>query len=289
MLATAAIEEVKKAFVQCLHRYPTIQLAFEDYLSHVEDIVAGRLGLSSPDLQECREWLACFARLHSVDVFLALACSRGDRIAWEYFADDYLPLLQRFAVQACRSFNENEDLAQEIIARLMEGKEKLAGYNGSASLAGWLRVALSNTAIDRFRRARRQVPLDSVEEGQQGAAAPVSGQFGHDSEERLDARWGPVLSQILTEEIGRLSPRDRLLLNLYYLQEVPLKIIGRQFHVHEATVSRWLQNLRRGIRKRIEKELHRRHGLRPREIQSLWHWVSEQEGFSLHRIMNSRS
>ena len=43
--------------------------------------------------------------------------------------------------------------------------------------------------------------------------------------ESLHARWGPVLARILAEQIGRLPARDRLLLSLYYMSEVPLKII----------------------------------------------------------------
>jgi len=283
MIPTLALPEIKKAFEQCQLHFPTIQLPFEDYIVHVEEIVAGLLGLPPTEFPECEAWLAVFAQLHHEDLFLALSCSRGNHIAWEYFADDYLPILQRHAVQACRNLNESQDLAQEIIARMMEDKGKLAGYNGRASLAGWLRIAVSHAAIDRFRRARRQVSLDELEEPQRAAAATDQG--SEKTEERMDARWGPVLSQVLADEIRRLPPRDRLMLNLYYLQGVPLKVIGRRFDVHEATASRWLENLRNAIRKRIEKELRTRHGLRPREIRSLWHWVSEDEGFSIRGVL----
>lgn len=284
MIPTPAIAEVKKAYEHCQRRYPTIQLPFEDYLVHVKEKVAGLLGIPPIQFPEYKAWLSTLDQLHHEDLFLALACSRGDRIAWEYFADDYLPTLKRYAVQACRNLSESEDLAQEIIARMMEGKEKLAGYNGRASLAGWLRVAVSNAAIDRFRRARRQVPLEEMEEPRRDAAV-AAGQGSGKAEERLDARWGPVLSRVLADEIRRLQPRDGLLLSLYYLQDVPLKVIGRQFHVHEATASRWLESLRRDIRKRIERELRSRHGLRPREIQSLWHWVSEGEDLALQKVL----
>ena len=285
MIPTGAIAEVKKTFELCLQRFPTIQLSFEDYLAHIDEIVVALQSPSLGKLTECRAWLAVFAHLHGEDVFLAFACSRGDRIAWEYFADDYAPLLRRYALQACRSFNESEDLAQELITRLMEGKEKLAGYNGRASLAGWLRVAIANAAVDRFRRARKQVSLEAVEDGQPVAKA-LDERIEEDADERLDARWGPVLSEALAGEIGRLAARDRLLLNLYYVQAVPLKLIGQQFRVHEATVSRRLESLRREIRKRIEKELRARHGLRPREIQSLWHWVSESDGLPIEKAMS---
>jgi hypothetical protein len=86
---------------------------------------------------------------------------------------------------------------------------------------------------------------------------------------------------VLAAEIQELSARDRLLLSLYYVQEVPLKLIGRHFGVHEATASRWLEGMRRGIRRRVEKKLRREYGLTRRDIRSLWRWVSEDGGFSL--------
>ncbi|HYK91601.1 MAG TPA: RNA polymerase sigma factor [Acidobacteriota bacterium] len=284
MIPTAAIVDVKRAFEQCQRRYPTIQLPFEDYLAHAEGIIAGLLGVPPEGMPNCGTWQVAFAQLHQEDLFLALACARGDRIAWEYFADDYLPMIQRWALHACRSLNEGEDLAQEVVTRLMADKNKLAGYNGRASLSGWLRVAISNAAIDRFRRTKRNIPLDEVEESQDGVGS-ITKQGTQPVEDGGDARWGPVLSKVLAEEIRRLPPRDRLVLGLYYLQAVPLKAIARQFKVHEATASRWLDGLRKGIRRRIEKELRGRHGLSPREIQSLWHWISEEEQFSIQEAL----
>jgi hypothetical protein len=107
-----------------------------------------------------------------------------------------------------------------------------------------------------------------------------------DSLEPLDARWGPVLLTVLSEEIRRLPARDRLLLGLYYQHDVSLKSIGRQFGVHEATASRWLDGIRRGLRKRIEREMKRRHGFGYHDLESVWRWVSEAGEFSLREAMS---
>jgi RNA polymerase sigma-70 factor len=286
MIPGRAIAEVKQVYERCQRRYPTIQLSFEDFAARVDVIVGGLTAPPEADSVQHRVWLERFGRLHHEDLFLACACARNDRIAWEYFVDDYLPVLRRQAVQACRNLNESEDLAHEIVARLMEEREKLAGFNGRASLAGWLRVGVAHAAIDRFRRDRRLVALEDPAAGPPGGSVPVAAlQDAGRAEGQMDARWGPVLSRALADEIRRLPPRDRLLLGLYYLQGVPLKLIGRQFHVHEATASRWLESLRRNIRKRIERELRTRHGLHRSEIQSLWHWVSENEGFSIQEAL----
>lgn len=291
MIPTQALGAIREVYDRCRQRYPTVDLSLEAFLKRVEEVVA--LVLDNRDLTSLDLWATAFATLHHEDLFLALACSRGDRIAWEYFADDYLPQVQRFATQSCRGRPESEDLAQEIVTTLLVSIEsgrdsKLAGYNGKGSLAGWLRVAVAHAAIDHFRRFRKEILVDNWET--QGNELPVAAEAATPSRaaEPLDSRWGPVLSRLLAEEIEGLAARDRLLLSLYYLHGVSLKAIGRQFDVHEATASRWLESLRQGIRKRIERELRRQHGFRGRDLDSLWRWVSDNDSFSLEKILTEK-
>lgn len=259
--------EVMEAFKRCLQRYPTIQLSFEIFQSRVEEIITRDMSLADEGSQR-----KTFLQIHHEDLFLAIACSNGDRIAWEYFADDFFPVLKNYAAQACGSSSEGEDLAQEITTKLLKEKNRLAGYNGRGSLAGWLRVTVSHAAIDRYRRRRREIPLEDLQ--QNSGLASLADSERNITEESLDSHWGPVISEVVNETISDLSARDRLILGLYYLRDVPLKTIGRQLRIHEATVSRWLNRLRREIRKRVEHKLRKKHGLRPSEIQALWKSIS---------------
>ncbi len=256
-------QEIVEAFERCQRRYPTIQLSLEVFQARVNDVLSR--------ICSVEEQSQASTRIHYEDLFLATACSRDDRIAWEYFADDYMPIIRRFAAQACGDSVEAEDLAQEVTAKMLREKNRLAGYNGNGSLAGWLRVAVSHAAVDRFRRRRGQVSLDELQES--GMQAGLSNGTKEDGED-LDSRWGPVVSGIANETISGLPARDRLLLGLHYLRGLSLKTIGRQFGVHEATASRWLERLRREIRKRVEHELRKKYGLRTGEIQSLWRFIS---------------
>jgi RNA polymerase sigma-70 factor len=267
MLSGVVPQEIREAYERSQRRFPTISLPIEAFQAR-----AAKSGLP-------------FGQLHHEDLFLATACALGDGIAWEYFADDYLPLLRRLAARACRQFQESEDLAQEIVATLVEERGRLGGYDGRGSLVSWLRVAVARTAIDRHRRIRREVSLEQVSEH---GRDPRAGRSEHGSvHEPLDARWGPILARTLATEIERLPARERLVLSLYYLEDLPLKTIGCRFRVHEATVSRWLDRIRNSLRKSTETELRRRHGLRPGETDSLWRWVSEEGLFSLKESLSN--
>lgn len=252
---------ILEAYERCQRRFPTIQLSLDIFRSRLQEIVNSDAAVSS---------LQALERIHHEDLFLATACARGDRIAWEHFADEYLPLLRNCAGRACGNSNDAEDIAQEITAKLLNEKGPLAGYNGRGSLNGWLRVAVAHAAVDRFRRTKKQISLDQLDENGAAFIAPDK----HGEENILDARWEPVVSRIAGECLRRLPARDRLILSLYYLRGVPLKDLGRQFGISEATASRWLERMRRDIRKKVEKELRKKHGIRSREMQSLWKWIS---------------
>jgi RNA polymerase sigma-70 factor, ECF subfamily len=260
-------KEVVEAFERCLRRYPAVQISYEEFQARIDEILSHELSLS--DEQSRRKALAL---IHHEDLFLAMACSRQDRVAWEYFADDYMQLLRKFSTQACSNSAEGEDLAQEITAKMLKESNRLARYNGRGSLAGWLRAAVSHAAVDRFRRTRKQVSLEDLP--QNSTPPDLIDPGNKDEDEALDARWGPVISNVASESISKLAARDRLVLGLYYLRGVSLKAIGRQFGMHEATVSRRLDRLRRDIRKQVEVKLRKKHWMSAGEIRSLWKHIS---------------
>jgi RNA polymerase sigma-70 factor, ECF subfamily len=268
-IAMTVRDEAHGAFERCRRRFPSVELDLESFLARIDQVLPPTDDTGTGALQY-------------EDLFLATACARGDRIAWEHFANQYLAAIKGFAVKACGSLHEAEELSQQIVAVLIEDKAKIGSYNGRGSLAGWLRVAVAHAAIDRFRRSSRTVSLDEMQESGAAFQAPEDERSGAGTS---DSRWGRVLCALLSEQLRQLSPRDRLLLALYYVRSVSLKAIGRHFGVHESTVSRWLESLRRNLRKGVEHELRTRHGLRGREIQALWIWASEVESFSLDKVL----
>jgi RNA polymerase sigma-70 factor, ECF subfamily len=249
--------ELRNAYERCQRRYPTIDLPFAEFAARVEEVLRATQAPS----------------LHEEDLYLALACARGDRLAWEYFTDEMMPSLKRFALQACRNVAEAEDLTQDLIRSLMSDSRKIRGYDGRGALLSWLRVAISRAAIDRFRRARREVPL---EEGAEARDEDPRLSVPPEAGRTLDEGWGAMLVGILAEEIRGLPARERLLLGMYYLDGVPLKTIAAHFGVHESTASRWLEGLRQQLRKRLERLFKERHGMRAAEVRALWENAARQ-------------
>ena len=258
---------IMETYERCLLRYPSVPLSLEDFQTRIDEILDQWASANA----ECPR-SKLFDRIHHEDLFLAIACSRQDPIAWEHFSGDYIPMLRRFAVHACGNVNDGEDLAQEIITGMLNEDKRLAGYGGRCSLAGWLRVVVSHAAVDHHRRAAKQVSLDALQDKEQ--LKIVLDPNWRESPMGEDLQWSQVVSRIVEQTISALSARDRLILALYYLNGVSLKVMGNQFGIHEATMSRRLDRLRRELRLNVERELRNKHGLRNNEIRALFNKIS---------------
>ena len=275
-MISAGIERaIQESFRRAQDRYPSIRLPYKRFVERLERSIGG-VAARDPAFSES-VWLESFERLHHVDLFLATACADGDRLAWDSFAETYFDQVRRWAAASLRNLVDAEDLTQDLMAAFFsgtqEGVNRISGYSGKGSLASWLRVTVTRASIDRFRRTRKQVPLEEVSLA------------GQDSLDQLDSRWGPVLADLLQVQLTGLSNRDRLILGLYYLHGTPLRLIASHFNVHEATVSRWLGQLRKRIRKNVERAMKHEHGMRSREVQSLWRWVAEENRLSLEELL----
>jgi DNA-directed RNA polymerase specialized sigma24 family protein len=75
-----------------------------------------------------------------------------------------------------------------------------------------------------------------------------------------------MVSRTLSDALARLNTQERLVLNLYYLQDTSLKDIGKWLRVHESTVSRMIDRLRARLRKAVSGQLEKEYRIPKKEI-----------------------
>ncbi len=170
------------------------------------------------------------------DLALATACARGSEAAWEEFHQRY----RRFLVDLAGDC----DTADQIIAELYE--RQIAAYRGRSSLKGWLRAVAWQAKVDRRRRESRLTPLETL------PVEPARTEHPENFERRDDAAR---LARALRAAIDRLEPGRRLLLSWYYCDQMRLAGIARLRGVHESTISRELDAVRKELRKQVERRL----------------------------------
>jgi RNA polymerase sigma-70 factor (ECF subfamily) len=198
---------------------------------------------------------AFYRALRIPDLALAQACALGHEPAWQRFLTLYRAPLTHAAIAITGSATLGHDLADSLYAELfglaVPGRDRrspLASYSGRGSLLGWLRATLAQRHIDHHRRARREVPLATIEGAESDAATPPPPATPLPAE--LDR-----LTRAVALTLQALPAQDRFLLAAYFLDQQTLLQIARLLHVHEATVSRKLKRLTAGLRKQLLRNL----------------------------------
>jgi len=216
------------------------------------------------------------------DLCLIVACERGDEEAWEDLVANFDSTVKSAARKISSNNEDAEDLASSIWAELYglrqdangNKKSKLAYYSGRGSLAGWLRAVVSQLAVDQFRKQSKFVQIEEDREFENlanGAAGSDNHNFGSHFENPEDIltekQTESDVSEALSAAIAALEAEDRLILKLYYFDDLKLKDIAATFGYHEATASRKLTRVQAEIRKGVEKGLRERHGWTDSEVK----------------------
>ncbi len=267
---------------------PRVAAALEKYLFR-ENVAAERTEIK-----------AFIDDIRADDLCLIIACENGDERAWEDLVANYDATVRSAARKISANNEDAEDLASSIWAELYglrqdaEGnkKSKLAYYSGRGSLAGWLRAVVSQLAVDQFRKQSKFVQIEETREFENLAEASSnhSGNdlvlsHSHNPEEILSEKQASDdVSESLATAIESLEAEDKLILKLYYFDDLKLKDIANAFGYHEATASRKLVRVQNEIRKSVEKTLRERHGWSDGEVKRYLSETASNLGMSLEKL-----
>ena len=234
------------------------------------------------------------------DLCLIIACENSDESAWEDLVKNFDFTVKSAARKICKNNEDAEDLASSIWAELYglrvdkagERKTKLAYYSGRGSLGGWLRAVTNQLAIDGFRKMKRLV---QVEEDREFENMAQSSSERTDFKTVVTATENPEeifseseaqkdVAAALKQAIDELKDEDKLILKLYYFDDLKLKDIGAAFGFHEATASRKLARMQTEIRKSVEKILCREHNWNADEVNRHLSDTAEKLGINLEKM-----
>jgi len=238
--------------------------------------------------------------IRSDDLCLIIACEKGDEKAWEYLVANFDSTVKSAARKISPNSEDAEDLASSIWAELYglrqdaEGnkKSKLAYYSGRGSLAGWLRAVVSQLAIDEYRKQSRFVQVEEHRDFENLAEESSNNSDNHNvvhhvdnPEEQLTSeQTSRDVSLALKHAVETLDAEDRLVMKLYYFDDLKLKEIAAMFGYHEATASRKLVRIQTEIRKSVEKKLKAEHGWSEIEVKRYLSETASKLGLSVEKL-----
>ena len=293
-------QTVNEAISQLIsHAADTRGLSAEDMTPRIDLALAKYLLKETPNAD--RNAIKLFIDdIRADDLCLIIACEKGDEKAWEYLVANFDSTVKSAARKISSNNDDAEDLASSIWAELYglrqdasgNKKSKLAYYSGRGSLAGWLRAVVSQLAIDEYRKQSRFVQVEEnrefenlAEESSNHAGNDLVVHHAHNPEELLaNESASRDVSLALKHAIESLEAEDRLVMKLYYFDDLKLKEIAVMFGYHEATASRKLVRIQTEIRKSVEKKLREQHGWGETEVKRCLSETASKLGISVEKL-----
>lgn len=160
------------------------------------------------------------------DAALLRACVEGERRAWETLVARYaryIAWLIRLTCRRCGQEPDDDDVSEylaEVFAALLENdKRRLRLYRGDngCTVRSWLRVITVRKVLDLLRRRRPEVSLEAM----LANGAQWSDDDAVDPLAALVEGSEPTTRERLRIAAGQLSPTDRALLEMLYVQRLP--------------------------------------------------------------------
>jgi RNA polymerase sigma-70 factor (ECF subfamily) len=176
---------------------------------------------------------------------LLARAQEGDRDAWNDLVERHLPEIQEVCFVALRHRETSEDAAQETF---LKAQLALARFN-AGSFGAWLTTIARNTCSDELRKQSRRERTVRLIGGAQEALALldfVSRQAAIDRFREEEDEYG---TQLLIELLYGIAPRERRVLQLVLLRDLPTREIAKRLGMSVKEVQAILHNTRRTLRR----------------------------------------
>jgi RNA polymerase sigma-70 factor (ECF subfamily) len=153
------------------------------------------------------------------DLELLKGCLDNDRKQQKELYRKYFKAM----FQICLSYSGDRDEAKDILQEaFIKVFTNLENFNPKNSLEGWIRRIVTNTAIDYFRKADRLVFQNEFPDEP-------------DDDERGGFSYEYLTSDIILHYIKQLPDGARVVFNLFAVEGLPHKEIGKKLGITEGT------------------------------------------------------
>lgn len=174
------------------------------------------------------------------DVVLAEAVLRRDENAAKLFLDEYSEMARGVAGKLSTAHANDTSWWNDLVdklAGLTEPPGKLASYRGTAGLSGWLsQTVFRHVKNDLKKQKRRLEILEEIgSERSPAHSRPESVADRHDCHE--------LLSGLLRDVTANLSPADRRLLYLLFVEELNGREVAKVLRKAAGNVTRQKQKV----------------------------------------------
>ncbi len=178
------------------------------------------------------------------DSFYIEEVLKGNSNAYAPLVEKHKGMVYTICFKIVRKAEEAEELAQDTF---LKAYDKLDKFRGDAKFSTWLYRIAYNAAISMTRKRRLEVhALDDF---------VISNYSEDDARENLDLVDMEDQQKMLQMALRTLSDDDYLIINLFYLKELPVIEISSITGLSAANVKVKLHRIRKKLYARMQEEL----------------------------------
>lgn len=171
------------------------------------------------------------------DPALLERCRQKDAQSFAELVAEQQDYVYTLARRMLRDPEEAADLTQEVFWNVWNG---LPYFRGESRFRTWLYRIVVNHCLNRLRALRREQGTISLEAAAMERLPDLAGELP-------DAFWKRQRNAAIWEQVERLPPKYRLVLNLFYQQEMSCPEIAETLGLPVATVKTHLYRARQAL------------------------------------------
>jgi RNA polymerase sigma-70 factor (ECF subfamily) len=226
------------------------------------------------------------ARWHVADLLLAYACACRDAAALRAFDTKFMVKVPAFVAGLRQSSAFGDEVRQTLRVKLFVaspgGPARIEGYSGRGPLDRWLRVGAMNTALHILGAAK--VPVGS---GPEDDVAKIIGPGPNPEVDFMKHRYRADFEEALRDAFAALTPKQRNVLRLHFIDGLSAIAIGAAYGTHRGTATRWLSAANHALLEETRRLLRTRLGLTESEFASVTILVKSGIGVSIERLLRA--
>jgi RNA polymerase sigma-70 factor (ECF subfamily) len=223
--------------------------------------------------------------IHGRDLFLAFACAENDRRALfqlEHHISQNLPLyLAKINNRASFSADVKQILLHKLFVAEGGSRPKILDYAGRGALGAWLRVAAIRTGQNLLRDKKRA--------GKRAEEAPVAAPKPDPELGYLKGHYTREFKEAFRETLLALSPRERNIIRLYFLDGLSSGQIAVMYKVSGAAVRLWIKQWREAMLAGTRKRLARKLRIKSAELDSIMVLVDSRLDVGVSQLLSSKT
>ncbi len=162
-------------------------------------------------------------------------CQENDPLAQRELYDMFKAKMYGICLRYAGNRDDAQDILQDGFIKVFE---KIQQFGFKGAFEGWIRKVMVNTALERFRLHYKQVGMDEMKE------------TGSQDEGQIMAN---IDAAELVRMIQELSPKYRVVFNLYALEGYSHKEIGEMLQISEGTSKSNLSRARAILQEKVNK------------------------------------